>query len=105
MANENTIPHGYAETMDCLNRPGSWDVPGMIASMGDYLRHGLEVPDGQLLAALDWMQFRLKECRDVLSCADSELSAVSHGRPVDKEFASSTSAAARSLCNKLKGFG
>ena len=104
MPNENEIPHGYAETMDCLNKPASWDVPGMIGDMCEHLRNDLEVPNGQLLAAMDWMQFRIKECREALAFADSELSAVAHGRPVDKEFSKSVSNSARALCDKLKGF-
>jgi hypothetical protein len=55
------VPAGYAETMDCMNQPKSWDVPGMIADMAENLRRGHEVPDGQLLAALDWMTFRICE--------------------------------------------
>ena len=98
------VPKGYNETIDCMNQPKSWDVPGMIADMAEYLRVGNEVPPGQLLAALDWMTFRLRECRSVLVAADSELSAISHGRPVDKVESQKISDDARSLCEALLGF-
>ena len=98
------VPHGYAETMDCMNQPKSWDVPGMIADMAENLRRGNEVAEGQLLAALDWMTFRLKEARPLLVTADSELSAVAHGRPVDKDESKRISLESRVLCEKLKGY-
>jgi hypothetical protein len=98
------LPAGYAETLDCMNQPNDWDVPRMIADMAEYIRRGNEVPEGQLLAALDWMTFRLKECRGVLVAADSELSAVSHGRPVDKAESQKISDDARKLCKVLKGY-
>ena len=65
-----TVPAGYAETMDCLNKPSDWDVPGMIADMAEYIRQGLDVPPGQLLAALDWMTFRLKESASAMRDAN-----------------------------------
>ena len=98
------IPRGYAETLDCMNQPKSWDFPGMIADMAENLRRGNEVSEGQLLAALDWMAFRLKECRQVLVCADSELSAVGHNRVVDTTESLRISGDARTLCDALKGF-
>lgn len=55
------VPTGYPETLDAMNRPKDWDVPGMIADMAENLRRGNEVAEGQLLAALDWMTFRLRE--------------------------------------------
>lgn len=61
------IPNRYAETMDCFDRPREWDVPGMIADIADNVRVGNDVPDGQLLAALDWMAFRLRECNRELA--------------------------------------
>ena len=27
------VPHGYAVTLDCMNQPKAWDVPGLIADM------------------------------------------------------------------------
>lgn len=57
---ETYVPAGYAETMDCLNKPEDWDVRGMIADMAENLRRGNEVQEGQVLAALDWMTFRLQ---------------------------------------------
>jgi hypothetical protein len=98
------VPVGYAETLDCMNQPRLWDVPGMIADMAENLRRGNEVAEGQLLAALDWMTFRLRECRSVLVAADSELSAVAHGRPVDKTESQKISDDARKLCEVLRGF-
>lgn len=98
------LPVGYAETIDCMNQPKSWDVPGMIADMAENLRRGNEVAEGQVLAALDWMTFRLKECRQTLVAADSELSAVGHGRVVDKEQSLRVSGDARSLCDVLRGY-
>jgi hypothetical protein len=98
------VPVGYSETIDCMNNPQSFDVPGMIADMAEHLRVGSEVPPGQLMAALDWMAFRLKECRKALVLADSELSAIGHSRPVDKEEAIKISRDARNLCNILKGY-
>lgn len=100
----DVVPFGYNETIDCMNKPQSWDVPGMIADMAEYLRVGNEVPPGQLLAALDWMTFRLRECRSVLVAADSELSAIGHGRVVDKQQSLKVSHDARSLCDVLHGF-
>ena len=64
------VPSGYAETLDCMNRPRDWDVPGMIADMAEYIRTGLEVPPGQLLAAIDWMTFRLKESASAMRGAN-----------------------------------
>ena len=65
--NDNyTVPRGYAETMDRLNKPRTWDVPGMIADMAENIRRGNGVPDGQVLAAIDWMTFRLSECKSAL---------------------------------------
>lgn len=78
-------PAGYAVTLDCLNQPRSWDVPGMIADMAEHLRAGNDVPPGQLLAALDWMTFRLKEAAAIL-------------RDVDATYETVT------LLGKLKGF-
>ena len=98
------VPAGYAETLDCMNQPQSWDVHGMIADMAEYIRRGNEVPEGQLLAALDWLTFRLKECRQTLVLADAELSAIAHGRVVDKEQSLKVSRDARSLCDVLDGF-
>jgi hypothetical protein len=98
------LPDGYAETLDCMNRPKSWDVPGMIADMAENLRCGDYVAEGDLLAALDWMVFRLRECRQTLVLADSELSAIGHGRVVDKEQLLKVSRDARSLCDVLHGF-
>lgn len=98
------VPAGYAVTLDCMNQPKSWDVPGMIADMAENLRRGNEVAEGQLLAALDWMTFRLREARPLLVAADSELSAVAHGRPVDKEESKRISGDARKLCDALKGY-
>ena len=100
----DVTPAGYSETIDRMNQPQSWDVPGMIADMAEYLRVGNEVPAGQLLAALDWMTFRLRECRSVLAAADSELSAVAHSRPVDKADSQKISDDARKLCEALRGF-
>lgn len=100
----DVVPVGYSETIDCMNKPQSWDVPGMIADMAECLRLGNEVPAGQLLAALDWMTFRLRECRSVLVAADSELSAISHGRLVDKAESQRISDDARKLCEVLRGF-
>ena len=101
---DGNIPAGYAETLDCMNQPKQWDVPGMIADMAENLRRGNEVAEGQLLAALDWMTFRLKECRKVLVEADSELSAVGYGRQVDKEESRDISQKSRVLCEKLRGY-
>ena len=98
------VPRGWAETMDCLNQPDSWDVPGMIGDMAEHLRVGNDVPPGQLLAAIDWMTFRLNEIRPILGMADSELSAIAHGRPVDKDESKRISQAARAVCAKLKGY-
>lgn len=64
------VPTGYAETLDAMNRPKDWDVPGMIADMAENLRRGNEVPEGQLLAALDWMTFRLRESAAALRDAN-----------------------------------
>lgn len=100
----DTVPVGYNETIDCMNKPNDWDVPGMIADMAEYIRRGNEVPEGQVLAALDWMTFRLRECRSVLVAADSELSAVAHGRPSDKAESQKISDDARKLCKALKGY-
>lgn len=100
----DVVPVGYSETIDCMNKPQSWDVPGIIADMAEHLRVGNKVPSGQLLAALDWMTFRLGECRSVLVAADSELSAVAHGRPVDKSESKKISDDARKLCDLLRGF-
>lgn len=61
------VPRGYSQTLDCMNKPKSWDVPGMIADMAENLRVGNDVSPGQLLAALDWMTFRLKEAKQALS--------------------------------------
>jgi hypothetical protein len=61
ICNHAYVQLGYAETLDCMNRPKDWDVPGMIADMAENLRRGNEVSEGQLLAALDWMTFRLRE--------------------------------------------
>ena len=55
------VPEGYAETMQCLNRPASWDVAGIIEDMQEKLRANGDVPNGQILAALDWMTTRLQE--------------------------------------------
>lgn len=101
---EAYVPAGYAETLDCMNKPNDWNVPGMIADMAEYIRRGNEVPEGQVLAALDWMSFRLREARHVLVCADSELSAVGHGRVVDKTESLRISGEARKLCEALKGY-
>lgn len=101
---EEYIPVGYAVTLECMNQPKSWDVPGMIADMAENLRRGNEVAEGQLLAALDWMTFRLKEARPILVAADSELSAIAHHRTVDKDESAKISREARSLCEKLKGY-
>lgn len=98
------VPVGYSQTLDCLNQPRKWDVPGMIADMAEHLRVGNDVPPGQLLAALDWMTFRMKEARMLLVAADSEMSAVAHGRPVDKEESKRISGNARKLCDALKGY-
>ena len=98
------VPRGYSQTLDCMNQPRKWDVPGMIADMAENLRVENDVPPGQLLAALDWMTFRLKEARPLLVAADSELSAVAHGRPVDKEESKRISGDARKLCDALKGY-
>lgn len=98
------VPVGYSETIGCMNQPNKWDVPGMIADMAEYLRVGKGVPPGQLLAALDWMTFRLCECRSVLVAADSELSAIAHNRPVDKEESKKISNDARKLCDLLRNF-
>jgi len=64
------VPAGYAETLDCMNRPKDWDVPGMIADMAENIRRGNEVAEGQLLAALDWMTFRLRESAAALRDAN-----------------------------------
>jgi hypothetical protein len=99
------VPAGYSETLDRMNQPGRWDVAGMIADMAERLRTGDEcVREGDLLAAIDWMVFRLKECRSVLVAADSELSAVSHGRPVDRDESGRVSSNARKLCDVLQDF-
>jgi hypothetical protein len=63
---EANLPRGYAATLDCLNQPDSWDVPGMIADMAENLRKENDVPLGQLLAAIDWMTFRLREAAAVI---------------------------------------
>jgi len=102
--NDIYVPAGYVKTMDCLDNPKDWDVPGIIASMAQNLRQGDEVAEGQLLAALEWMTSRLTESRKTLVCADSELSAVGHGRVVDKEESLRVSGDARTLTEKLKGF-
>ena len=101
---EEYIPAGYAVTLECMNNPMSWDIPGMIADMAENIRRGNEVAEGQLLAALDWMTFRLKEARPLLMAADSELSAVAHGRLADKDESKRISREARVLCEKLKGY-
>lgn len=98
------VPVGYNETIDCMNKPQLWDVPGIIADLAEHLRVGNEVPAGQLLAALDWMTFRIRECRSVLVAANSELSAIAHGRPMDKEESQKISDDARKLCDVLRGF-
>ena len=56
-----TFRQATQKTLDAMNRPKDWDVPGMIADMAENLRRGNEVAEGQLLAALDWMTFRLRE--------------------------------------------
>lgn len=63
---EANLPRGYADTLDCMNQTGSWDVAGMIADMAENLRRENDVPPGQLLAALDWMTFRLTEAKRVI---------------------------------------
>ena len=71
MSNMNHfLPSGYATTLDCLNQPEAWDVPGMIADIAENLRVGNDVPDGQLLAAIDWMMFRLRESATALRDAN-----------------------------------
>lgn len=101
---EAYLPLGYAETMDCMNQPDKWNVPGMIADMAENLRRGNEVPEGQLLAAIDWMTFRLVDARRILVCADSELSAMGCGRPGDKDELMRISGEARTMCGTLRGF-
>ena len=96
--NQQSVPAGYAETMDCVNQPDSWDVPGMIADMAEYLRQGLEVPPGQLLAALDWMTFRLKESQSLSARVSNGVYALL------KEEASEVAGQAQQLRRKLKGF-
>jgi len=62
MAEEiEVVPQGYAETMDALNRPKDWDVPGMIADICENLRRENDVPHGQLLAVIDTLMFRMKD--------------------------------------------
>lgn len=100
---ETHVPAGYSITMGFLEQPKSWDVPGLIADIARNVRRGA-FDDGQVLAALDWMQARLKEARPILVAADSELSAVAHGRPVDKEESKRISGDARKLCDALKGY-
>ena len=99
-----SVPAGYSETIEWLNQPKLRDVPWLIANIAEHVRIGDEVSAGELLAALDWMAFRLRECRQVLVAADSELSAVAHGRPVDKEESKKISGDARKLCEALHGF-
>lgn len=101
---ETTELRGYQTTLNCLNQPGGWDVPGMIADMAENLRQENEVSPGQLLAALDWMTLRLKESRALLVEADSELSAIVHGRPCQHREAIRISNESRDVCVKLKGF-
>ena len=98
------VPFGYQATFDCMVQPRSWNVPGMIADIAENIRRGNDVPEGQVLAALDLMMLRLKECRQVLVCADSELSAIGHNRAVDKTESNRISGEARRLCDVLKGF-
>lgn len=104
VSEESEVPTGYAETIECMNTPDDWDARGMIADMAEYLRRGNDVPPGQLLAALDWMTFRLKDARCLLVDADSELSAMAHGRPLQKDEASRISDEAREVCRLLNGF-
>jgi hypothetical protein len=98
------VPAGYAETMDCMNKPDKWNVPAMIADMAENLRRGNEVAEGQLLAALDWMTFRLRDARQILVHADSELTAAGCNRPVDKDEAMRIGNEARALYKTLRGF-
>lgn len=92
------LPTGYAETMDCLNKPKDWDVPGLIADMAEYLRQDLDVSPGQLLAALDWMTFRLRESRSLCVRVGSGVYAL------PKEEATEITAEAQELSKKLWGF-
>lgn len=100
---EATEPAGYSITMGFLNQADAWDVPGLISDIAGNVRRGL-FDDGQVVAVLEWMHARLKEARPILVSADSELSAVAHGRPVDKEESKRISTDARKLCKVLKGF-
>lgn len=50
-------PEGYAETMECLNKPKDWDVPGLIDDIAERLRDGGEVPNGLALAVIDKLMF------------------------------------------------
>ena len=55
----NTLPTGYAETMDKLARPDNWDVPGLIADIAEGLR--LESDNGAALAVIDAMRFGMQD--------------------------------------------
>lgn len=103
MTVEKTELAGYSITMGFLNQADAWDVPGLISDISGNVRRG-SFDDGQVLAALEWMHCRLKEARPILVSADSELSAVAHGRPVDKEESKRISVDARKLCKALNGF-
>ena len=61
------VPRGYAETMDALNRPKDWDVPGMIADICENLRRENDVPHGQVLAVIDTLVFRMKDIAERVS--------------------------------------
>lgn len=59
------LPTGYAETMDKLKRPDDWDIPGIIADASERLRR--ESDDGETLAVLDTLTFRMRDIANLIS--------------------------------------
>lgn len=85
-------PVGYAETMDALNRPNDWDVPGMIADVAEFTRRELDVPHGQALAVIDTLTFRMRDIANLIH--------PDHAKRIDHETIRQAAEIAARFCDK-----
>ena len=52
---EEIMPIGYRDWMECLKRPDSWDVKGIILDARNNVRMDASVQRGKVLAVIDFL--------------------------------------------------